>query len=153
MNPRLIALAALLVVTACSFTRKDDASTIKSLMGRTVPIEQNAAVAGGRQKAIAGYRDFVNTAPDHEFRPEAMRRLGDLQLESAEDQQLAGTEAPAGESGGKPGARDAVSGKADYRHAINWYLDLLRAYPNYAGNDRVLYQLAKAYEQKGDLPR
>ncbi len=153
MNPRLLPLAALIAVAACSFTNKDDAPTIKSLTARAIPVERGAAIEGGRQKAIAGYRDFVNTAPGHEHRPEAMRRLGDLQLESAEERQLAGADAPARESAGKPAAPDAAPDKADYRQAIQWYQDLLRAYPNYAGNDRVLYQLAKAYEQDGDLPR
>ncbi|MGA9032261.1 MAG: tetratricopeptide repeat protein [Sulfuricaulis sp.] len=153
MNLRLLPLAALIVVTACSFTRKDDAPTIKSLEGRVVPIERGAAVEGGKQKAIAGYRAFLNTAPNHELRPEAMRRLGDLQMESADERQLAGTDTPAPEPGIKPKAPDGAPSAADYRNAIKWYQDLLRAYPNYAGNDRVLYQLAKAHEQGGDLPQ
>ena len=153
MNPRLLLLAVLSVLAACSFTRKDDAPTIKSLEGRVVPIERGAAIEGGKQKAIAGYRAFLNTAPSHELRPEAMRRLGDLQMESADEQQLAGTDTPAAEPGIKPIAPDGAPSAADYRNAIKWYQDLLRAYPNYTGNDRVLYQLAKAHEQGGDLPQ
>jgi TolA-binding protein len=153
MNLRLPLLAAISVLAACSFTRKDDAPIIKSLEGRVVPIERGAAIDGGKQKAIAGYRAFLNTAPDHELRPEAMRRLGDLQMESADEQQLAGADTPAPEPGIKPIIPDGALSAADYRNAIKWYQDLLRAYPNYAGNDRVLYQLAKAHEQGGDLPQ
>jgi TolA-binding protein len=153
MNPRHFLLVALSVLAACSFTRKDQTPTIKSLEGRVVPIERGAAVEGGKQKAIAGYRAFLNTAPDHELRPEAMRRLGDLQMESADEQQLAGTDTPAPQPGIKPTAPGGAPSAADYRNAIKWYQDLLRAYPNYAGNDRVMYQLAKAYEQGGDLPQ
>ena len=40
---------------------------------------------------------------------------------------------------------------SDFRRAVKWYQDMLRAYPNHPGNDRVYYQLAKAHEQSGDL--
>jgi TolA-binding protein len=153
MIPRPILLATLSLLAACSFSRKDDAPTIKSLEGRVIPIERGAAVEGGKQKAIAGYRAFLNAAPNHELRPEAMRRLGDLQLENADERQLADTDAPVAQPGIKPKTSDSVLSAADYRAAIKWYQDLLKAYPNYAGNDRVLYQLAKAHEQGGDLPQ
>ena len=153
MNLRLPLLVTLSVLAACSFTRKDDAPTIKSLEGQVVPIDRAAAIESGKQKAIAGYRAFLNTAPSHELRQEAMRRLGDLQLESADERQLADPDAPAAPPGSKPAAPGGTLSAADYRSAIKWYQDLLRAYPNYAGNDRVLYQLAKAHEQGGDLPQ
>jgi len=136
-------LAPLLGLVACSFTRKDDDPTIKSLEGRVIPVERSASIEGGRQKAIIGYQAFLGTAPDHALRPEAMRRLGDLQMEDADEQQLA-------DPAIQPKARGGTSSEAEYRDAIEWYQGLLRAYPNRAGNDRVMYQLAKAYEQSGD---
>ena len=141
-------LAPLLGLVACSFTRKDNDPTIKSLEGRVIPVERSAAIEGGRQKAIIGYQAFLGTAPDHALRPEAMRRLGDLQMEDADEQQLAGPGDAAPGAGAKP--RDETTSDAEYRDAIEWYQGLLRAYPNRSGNDRVLYQLAKAYEQSGD---
>ena len=149
MKPReFLWLAPFLGMIACSFTRKDDDPTIKSLEARAIPIERSAAIEGGRQKAIIGYQAFLGTAPDHELRPEAMRRLGDLQMEEADEQQLAspGEAEPAV----RPKTRGGASSDAEFRNAIEWYRGLLRAYPNRAGNDRVLYQLAKAYEQSGD---
>jgi TolA-binding protein len=150
MNRHPLLWATLAALTACSFTNKDESPIIKSLEGRVVPIERGAAIAGGRERAMAGYRDFLNVAPSHELRAEAMRRLGDLQMENAEAQQLAGTD----EAVPGPGKPPAVSGNApttsDFRRAIKWYQDMLRAYPNHPGNDRVYYQLAKAHEQNGD---
>ncbi len=147
MNLRpILWVPPLLGLAACSFLNRDEEPTIKSLEGRTVPVERGAAIAGGRQKAIIGYEAFLGSAPDHELRPEAMRRLGDLLMQDTEERQLAGDAAPARAPVIKPTA-------ADYRNAIGWYRDLLRMYPDYAGNDRVMYQLAKAYEQSGDLPR
>jgi TolA-binding protein len=43
------------------------------------------------------------------------------------------------------------NGDPTYGPAISRYKDLLAAYPSDPGNDRVLYQLAHAYEQAGDL--
>jgi tetratricopeptide (TPR) repeat protein len=142
--PLLIGLAA------CSFIRPDDAPpTIKSLEGLTAVLESPVVAPDGRQKAIAGYRAFLDATPDHALRPEAMRRLGDLQLEDAEEKQIAGAVMPG--PGSQTGKSPDQSGAADYRRSIKWYQDLLRAYPNYPGNDRVLYQLAKAHEQGGDI--
>lgn len=151
MKFRSLPWAALSLLVACSSIRKDESLIIKSLEDRAVPIERGAVVEGGRQKAIAGYRNYLKSAPDHEFRPEAMRRLGDLQMEGAEEHQLAVADEPVSAPDIKPVAPRSASDTADYHNAIKWYQDLLRAYPNYPANDRVLYQMAKAYEQGGDL--
>lgn len=44
-----------------------------------------------------------------------------------------------------------VSEQAVVKSAIHQYERLLTLYPSYAGNDRVMYQLARAYELNGDL--
>ena len=141
-------LAPLAGLVACSFTRRDDEPTIKSIEGRVIPIERGASIEGGRQKAIIGYQAFLGTAPDHELRPEAMRRLGDLRMEEADEEQLANPGEV--EAGVRPKTRGGATSDVEYRNAIEWYQGLLRTYPNRAGNDRVMYQLAKAYEQSGD---
>jgi len=64
-----------------------------------------------------------------------MRRLGDLHMDSADN--LAAVEK---DSNGAP----------DYRNAIALYLDFLKKLPEIPA-DRVLYQLARAYEQGGEL--
>lgn len=140
----------LLAVTACSFTSKDESLTIKSLEERVVPIERSTVAANGREKAMAGYRNFLNAAPNHELRAEAMRRLGDLQMESTEARQLAGGEGAAPGPGKPPAMSGNALNASDYGHAIKWYQDMLRAYPKHPGNDRVYYQLAKAHEQNND---
>ena len=61
-----------------------------------------------------------------------MRRLGDLEMDGA-DRRLA--------DGSQP----------DYKAAIARYEDYLKNFPNDPGNDRVLYQLARAHEQSGAL--
>ena len=144
MRYRAAAMLTLLVsLAACSNARQDDSPRIKSLQGRVVPVERDGVVTGGRSQAAQGYREFLTTRADDKLRAEALRRLGDLQMESGEDKQSGP------ESDTARGAK--ASAAKDYKEAIKLYRDLLRIHPNRPGNDRVLYQLSRAYEQIGDL--
>jgi TolA-binding protein len=72
---------------------------------------------------------------DPELRAEAMRRLGDLELEATEAEQL---------------AENAGAMEFDaYDNAVGLFHALLESYPDYGRNDSVLYQLARAYEIAG----
>ncbi len=120
---------------ACVAPAPHEARTLRSLERRQVVVERDAAVDASRVAAIQAYRKFLDAAPRDRMRPEAMRRLGDLEIE---------------------GAREGIapsSGAREYRDAVKVYEDLLRAYPVHPGNDRVLYQLSHAYDQTGDLGR
>jgi len=114
----------------------DDAPTLKSLADREVVVAPDNGIDGGVDKAIAAYRKFLDTAPRAPQRSEAMRRLGDLEMDSADNRIASGQ-----------GSGTA----ADYRAAVARYHDYLKTYPNDPGNDRVLYQLARAHEQGGEL--
>jgi TolA-binding protein len=138
MSPRH-SLIMLLIgsVAACTSTRPSappEAPTLKSLASRSITLTPDPGIPANEQKAIAAYRDFLKAAPRAPQRAEIMRRLGDLEMDSADA-------AAAESSGGAP----------DYRAAIARYLDYLNDYPQSPGNDRVLYQLARAYEQSGAL--
>ena len=78
------------------------------------------------------FLDLQNTDP--KLRAEALRRLGDLNLESGELERMSNEVTQLD----LPGAE-----------AIKLYSTLLKAYPDYARNDQVLYQLARAYETTG----
>lgn len=120
---------------ACAAPHDTGKGTLRSLEQRQVVVERDAAVEASRAAAIQAYRKFLDAAPRDRMRPEAMRRLGDLEVEQARD------------------ALAESSGAREYRDAIRVYEDLLRAFPSHAGNDRVLYQLSHAYDQTGDLGR
>jgi TolA-binding protein len=131
------ALLLLLVgLTACSGKpAKPEAGTLGTLSAKKKSVERETPIEGSRSKALQAYRSYLDIAPKHALRPEAMRRLGDMEVEGAE-------------------LHDDASGKKtrdDYRRAIATYEKLLRAHPNYPGNDRVLYQLARAHENVGEL--
>ena len=114
----------------------DSAATIESLEKRSVEIPAAEPLPDGREAAMANYREFLEMASDDPLlRAEAMRRLADLELQSSEDRQSEG---------------DAVAlDQTEIENAVEMYQALLDAYPDYEQSDRVLYQLARAYESTG----
>ncbi len=145
--PRLLAVLLLTSsLGACSmfgswFHRKpgetpDTAPTIKTLLTRQVVIDADPGIPADEDKAIAAYRNFLAVTPDAKQRAEALRRLGDLSMASA-DNANAVTPTP--------------TGTPEYGPAIEQYRSYLKTYPNDPDNDRVLYQLARAQEQGGKL--
>jgi tetratricopeptide (TPR) repeat protein len=111
------------------------APTIGDLNAKSVPIQPNAIPNGGAVKAMENYRQFLklqNTDPKQ--RAEALRRLGDLNLESGELERM---------------ANEVTQLDLQGAEAIRLYATLLKAYPDYPRNDQVLYQLARAYETTG----
>ena len=86
-----------------------------------------------RNKTMDSYRRFLDlNAGDAALRAEALRRLGDLNLESSESERI---------------ERELVTNEGlRATEAIHLYSALLKTYPKYERNDSVLYQLARAYE-------
>src|SRR5690606_37257790 len=111
------------------------APTIKDLRARPLDLQKSAAVPASASRAMDNYRRFLelqNTDP--ELRAEALRRLGDLNLEAGELERMQS----------EVNAIDLAGAEA-----IVLYTTLLTAHPNYSRNDQVLYELARAYETTG----
>ena len=129
----LVATALLAPQADASVKEKD---TIKSLEEKTVEVRPGKVILDSSELARQSYRDFLDlVSEDPELRAEAMRRLGDLELEATEAGQLAENIE----------SLDARS----FDNAVELYQTLLEAYPDYRRNDTVLYQLARAYEVGG----
>lgn len=134
--PVAVALACLLAGCAGKRTSKEpEPPTLKSLAGRQIDVQADPVASVPEEKAIAAYRKFLEVAPNAPQRNEAMRRLGDLEMDTA-DNKLA-----SGDGTANP----------DYKAAIARYQEYLKAFPNDPANDRVYYQIARAYEQGGEL--
>ena len=129
----VVLLACLLAACASRRGTPDNEPTLKTLAGRQVTVEKDGAVVATEKQAIEAYSKFLEIAPNAPQRAEAMRRIGDLEMEVADN------------------ATDQPATGPDYRAAIKRYQDFLKTYPNDPANDRVLYQLARAHEQGGDL--
>ncbi|MFQ5547908.1 MAG: tol-pal system YbgF family protein [Woeseia sp.] len=129
-----ILIIALVATAANADVRKRD--TIKSLESKTYEVRPGRVIANSADLARDNYTAFLDlVSDDPELRAEAMRRLGDLQLEATEAEQLAGN-------------IEALDSAA-YESAVSLFHRLLEAYPDYRRNDAVLYQLARAYEISG----
>jgi TolA-binding protein len=127
-------IAMLCAVAAQADVKKDD--TIKSLDKETVELRPGRVIMNSSDLARDNYREFLDlVADDPSLSAEAMRRLGDLELEASEAAQLA----------------ENIEGleNTSYHNAVSLYQRLLEAYPSYRRNDTVLYQLARAYESGG----
>lgn len=129
------AFAVLLAPPAWSDKAKPQ-PTIKDLEGRQVEVRTDKPVDAGSSKAMENYREFLKlNAGDPALRAEAMRRLGDLNLEAGEIER---TE-----------REQAIVESMQSSEAIKLYTMLLESYPDYKQSDAVLYQLARAYESNG----
>jgi cellulose synthase operon protein C len=109
--------------------------TIGDLATRQVEVHPDTPASLNGSQAMENYRKFLqlqNTDP--KLRAEAMRRLGDLNLDAGELQRL---------------EEEVTAEDLQGAEAIRLYTTLLKAYPDYSRNDQVLYQLARAYETTG----
>jgi TolA-binding protein len=112
---------------------KKKPQTIKDLDSQQIDISPDPPKGVDNAKTMASYKRFLDlNAGDAALREEAMRRLGDLNLESSESERIEH------ELATNEGLRAT--------EAIHLYSALLKTYPNYERNDAVLYQLARAYE-------
>ncbi|MGB8692693.1 MAG: tetratricopeptide repeat protein [Steroidobacteraceae bacterium] len=131
----LCALLGLNGVAPAASSTPQRAATVGDLIKRSVEIHPDASVGGSAAKAMQSYRQFLELQnTDAKLRAEALRRLGDLNLESGELERM---------------SSEVTQLDLQGAEAIKLYATLLKAYPDYARNDQVLYQLARAYETTG----
>lgn len=143
-EPRyLTALAAALSVAwlgGCSLWTSrpagDDEPTLRTLAERTPPAIQTGKLRSTEDQALAAWRALLAAQPDPRQRAQALRRLGDLEMDRSDSALAADT--------------GASAPQASHREAIASYQAYLKAYPQAPDNDRVLYQLARAHELDGE---
>ena len=83
-----LALIAVAVLAACASKKPgtpDNEPTLKVLAGRTVDVAPDGGIKATPEQTIAAYRKFLEIAPKATQRPEAMRRIGDLEMDSADN--------------------------------------------------------------------
>ncbi len=128
-------LGAGIAPDAAAAPPKKKEKTIGELGSRPVVIQPDQKVEASSQRAMENYRRFLELQKtDPQLRAEALRRLGDLNIEAGEGERMAG---------------EASLIDAQGAEAIKLYTSLLKSYPDYPRNDQVLYQLARAYETTG----
>jgi tetratricopeptide (TPR) repeat protein len=136
----LVAAIALALVPVGALAGKSPPPppTLKDLKRPAPEIRAGETVAPDPERAKELYRKFLELeGGDAELRTEAMRRLGDLQIEAGDTAR--------GEVAGQ--------GEAETREAIEIYTRLLEQQPDYERADAVMYQLARGWESLGDADR
>lgn len=138
--------------SACTLAPKDSAPTIKSLEKRTITLEQikkiNQAEAptpikANSAKAKESYQTLLENTSDEALKRRAMQRIADLELledDAPQDETIASE-------------TTASDDDAKYHKAISLYQNILSSFPDKANNDRILYQLSRAYEQLGEIEK
>ena len=141
LRPAALALAAACALSACAMFRgggtPDNEPTLKTLANRKVTVDKDRRRRRQRDEGDRG----LSQVPRHRAAGAAALR-GDAPPRRPRDGQRRQPAAPS--------ARHGASAP-DYKAAIARYQDFLKTYPNDPNNDRVLYQMARAYEQGGDL--
>jgi cellulose synthase operon protein C len=136
VSARILAVLALAVGLAGVVQGATKTATIKDLDNQTVEVKSDPPRGADAAKAMDSYKRFLElNAGDEQLRSEALRRLGDLNLESSEEERI---------------EHDLITNEGlRATEAITLYTALLKTYPKYERNDGVLYQLARAYELNG----
>jgi cellulose synthase operon protein C len=126
-------LAAVALGPSLSFAAPKKPPTIKDLDNQQVNVSPDPPQNVDSAKTMESYKRFLDlNAGDASLRAEALRRLGDLNLESSESERI---------------ERELATNEGlRATEAIHLYSALLKTYPKYERNDSVLYQLARAYE-------
>ncbi|MEZ5458431.1 MAG: tetratricopeptide repeat protein [Steroidobacteraceae bacterium] len=131
----LLLVVAALAAAPADAQRSRKPQTIGDLERRQIDVRPEARVPGSAARAMENYRKYLELQnADPATRAEALRRLGDLNLEAGELERMEQ----------EVSAIDLAGAEA-----IKLYTMLLKAYPNYPRNDQVLYQLARAFETTG----
>jgi cellulose synthase operon protein C len=123
-----------MILAACpALAANQNPPTIKDLDSQQVPVSMEPPQGVDSAQTMESYRRFLDlNAGDAQLRAEALRRLGDLHLESSESERI---------------EQELITNEGLHAtEAITLYSALLKAYPNYERNDSVLYQLSRAYE-------
>jgi TolA-binding protein len=135
-RPPLAVLAALGLFPLAAVAG-DPPKTLGSLSGQTVELQPDAPIPDAERQARENYRKFLLlSTSDPKLSAEALRRLGDLELEAGESASL------------KQGVDRPPA--ASYSKAVQLYRQLLEQHPDAPRNDLVYYQLARAQESGGD---
>lgn len=135
-------LASLLLLVACGGRPVGPAPTISALprVQQPVPVvNPRISFKIDRDRVISAYRELVQITPRDGSYGRELQRLADLELESSIDKRLSSEPA------------EARLGEEESRLAIERYQLYLETWPGREDNDRILYQLARAYAMDSQI--
>lgn len=126
-----VAIALAITLVGCGSNRPEY-KTLADLDPVPVPSQHTPMPEVTLEEVTAQYHAVLELTNDPDIRVKVMRRLAGLQMIKSENEQMSATEQ-----------------REFYGEAIAMYQAILRDNPNSADNDRLMYQMAKAYELDG----
>ena len=140
-----------LLLSACA---KDRVVTLQSLNDRELVIEEKRLDKVSRDQVMQSYHQYLDEAPaNHPMYKNALNRLADMEMMAGDEKLFQLKEEKYQEAFQVASTTSNAQGSKNYANAINLYEDLLKANPNDKRNDWVLYQLARGYEQLGQVEK
>lgn len=117
---------------------------VQARLGIAQTADRTASASPNKDYAavVAAYQDFLDHSGESPYRRDVMFREAYLKMQQADNRDSAQADAPAGGGNNRSGTL--------YDEAIALLEQLLKSYPHHPDNDRVLYNLAKAYDHRGD---
>ena len=150
---QLVLIALLIVsIASCASSRRKENLTLGSLEERKVKVNPQDLPSANKQDARKRYKEFVKNTKDQQLRAAAMERLADIELETKQTEKIQDAERKEARIKSKPGVDTAVvdvSSVGEYANVAKQYEKLLKRYPKSKDNEKILYQLARAYDLSG----
>jgi TolA-binding protein len=143
---RLKLLLAAMMLSACGSGGVDIGPTIADLADlppilETEELQPQANFKFDRQQVIDSLHELVAITAEGGGTGDELRRLADLELESSLDNRLA--DDPATQQ----------QGQQESLHAIGIYETYLQKYPGREDNDKILYQMSRAYALESEIEK
>lgn len=147
----LIFFAAVILINCGSSSSKKEL-TLGSLSQGLPKINPQALPSATVSSARSSYKKLAKTAEDKDLRARALERLADLQLESHQYKKEKTEEQTIKDIAPKIKTQPKSSFDEDnvkYNDVAKQYQALIKRNPNSKENERILYQLARAYDLGG----
>ncbi len=148
-----IAITTAVLVSCASPPPVDEDPTIQQLATRAATIEPTALPPMSREDVRRTYESLASSTNNKALKAIALQRLADLELENQNEKIAKEADSRSLDSEIKPVEATAALDQKNRGSAIHQYKRLLKLYPDYKGNDKVLYQLGRAYELDGNLEK
>ena len=143
----LCSAVASLMLCGCS-SQPQQTGTLGDLDKPVKPTrtESSTTVSRSKEEIKQAYYDYVKNADQNDkLRVGAVTRIAELELALDENPKATSSEGPV--------VLDDPAYEKRVRNTIVLLTDTLNKFPDAAGNDHLLYQLAKAYDQVGEAEK
>ncbi len=125
---------SLALLSACGSPGLDRGPTLASIAPAPLPIEEQALPATTIDRVLQQYHAVLADSTDPEVRIKVQQRLAGLEMQRSEQQHI-----------------EADITERNFDQAIALYQALINENPGRSDNDRMLYQMAKAYDLDGRI--